>query len=160
MPPTIRRNLTVFTALVLMLAAVGWAVAQYRATQPDASINNGVNSAMGGPPPEAARAMRKLMEARRERSEGPSPPSEGRGFDREAARAAMAEILTPEEQEAMREGMQRMRAQRQKVRDALGPEESRQFGRKIRDRIRQIMRRDGFGPPRRRPEGQESETGE
>lgn len=146
MSPNQARNLKLAAALVLLLGAGVWAFAQFRATQPDATVNNGVNSAMGGPPPEAANAMRKMMDLRRERDDGER-------FDREAAREAMAEVLTPEEQEAMREGWQRMRERRQQIRTALGPEESRLFGQKIRTRIRQMMARDGFGPPRPRSEG-------
>ncbi len=51
----------------------------------------------------------------------------------------MAEILTPEEQEEMREGMKEMMARREKVRKALGPEEAAAFERKVRVRMRQFM---------------------
>lgn len=141
-----RRNLLAAASVILMLFALSWAWAQYRATQPDPSLDNGVHSAIPGPPPGAAAAMRKMMEARRARGEGlPTPPPDGR-FDAERARAAMAEVLTPEEQQAMRDGMQRMMEQRRKVQAALGPEESRQFEQKMRTRIRQFMQQNTAGP--------------
>lgn len=147
MSRTTRRNLMGFASVLLTLLAISWAYAQFRAAQPDASMDNGLHSTIPGPPPEAAAAMRKMMEARRARGEGmPTPPPNGQ-FDPEQARAAMAEVLTPEEQQAMRDGMQRMMEQRRKVQAALGPEESRQFDQKMRTRIRQFMQQQPNVPP-------------
>lgn len=140
MSPQSRRNLFAIVAIVLALGTVAWAFGKVLDSRPGPAVDNGLHSTIPGPPPEAMKAMRKMMDARMASGQPlPEPPREGQPFDPERARAAMAGVLSAEEQDAMREGMKDMMAQREKIRKTLSPEDARDFESKMRVRIRQFM---------------------
>lgn len=148
MSQTTKRNLLVFASLLMMVFAISYAWAQIRGARPDASMDNGLHSAMPSMPPESASAMRKIRNHFQQQGQPmPTPPADMKDVDPERAREFLAQVLTPEEQKAMQEGMRNMMEQRKKVHAALGPQEARQFEGKMRTRIRQFMQQQNNTPP-------------
>lgn len=143
-----QRKLLVIGSLFMMAFAISYAWAQIRGTRPDPSIDNGLHSAMPSMPPESASAMRKIRDHFQQQGQPmPTPPADMKDVDPARAREFFSQVLTPEEQQAMQEGMKNMMEQRRKVHAALGPQEARQFEGKMRTRIRQFMQQQNNTPP-------------
>lgn len=134
-----KRNVALVSALLAAMVAVVWAGGKYREFTPNPSVDNGVNSTIPGPPPEAARVMRRIVETRQANGQSmPVPPESPEKID-PATAMEIASMLTDEEKQIMRQNAQRMMEQRKKVHEALGPQEAPAFEAKMRVRITQAM---------------------
>lgn len=140
------KGIKLIAALVLLVGAVGWAVSKSNSLKPDQSVNNGVNSTVPLPPASAMKAMNKMQQ------EGRMPvPDKWSDRDmsdpdeREAVRAEMEKKMTEEEKAAVREAMVEMNRKMTTMRSMLGPEQTREMNKVMRERMQMMRNQRGGG---------------
>lgn len=136
------QKLKIVGAAAAILLSIGWIVVSARSKQLGSQGNNGVTSEFPAPPPEARKAMEKMMK------DGPPKMPEGDPSDPEVQKKMREQFekdRTPEEKEQMRKFGAQMQERMQRVQKALTPEDQRMMMQKMMKQFR--GGRPPFGPP-------------